>query len=358
MTPIRDSSARRWVLTALLTSSTWVAAVHAGGAAAGSAPPGVDPTASAPPGVNAAASARLPDVDVFAPPPPTDLELAGDSLHRFIVHHATVHYVNTGVTGGLARWRGGRPESICPRTLGLDPGFNAFVTARIRALAATVGAPVQADDHCPDNVRILFTTDPQAEMASVLRWAGRSLHLRYPHQMDRQLRVSGGHPVQGWFITAPGGGGILNTDPGFVGPLSLSALWPYVIPTSAVGNGARSGIVGVILVIDTRQVAGYTIGSIADFAAMLALTVVQSPQQCDPLPSILDLMSPSCPAREQPAGVTAGDLAFLKGLYYHNTGLGSSLTRDEIERNMLQQFKSRLPAPRAVAVSPGPMSSD
>ena len=133
---------------------------------------------------------------------------------------------------------------------------------------------------------------------------------------------------------------------------------PYVIPTSAVGNGARSGIVGVILVIDTRQVAGYTIGSIADFAAMLALTVVQSPQQCDPLPSILDLMSPSCPAREQPAGVTAGDLAFLKGLYYHNTGLGSSLTRDEIERNMLQQFKSRLPAPRAVAVSPGPMSSD
>jgi hypothetical protein len=106
------------------------------------------------------------------------------------------------------------------------------------------------------------------------------------------------------------------------------------------------------------KVAGATIGSIADYAALLALTVVQSPEHCDPFPSILDLMSPSCTASEKPAGITAGDLAFLKGLYYHNTGLGTSLTRDEIERNMLQQFKSRVSASGSIADSPGPISSD
>jgi hypothetical protein len=68
---------------------------------------------------------------------------------------------------------------------------------------------------------------------------------------------------------------------------------------------------------------------------------VQSPDHCDPLPSILDLMSSSCGGRAAPTGMTAGDLAFLKALYYRNTGLGPSLSRDAIEENMMEQFKRR-----------------
>lgn len=104
---------------------------------------------------------------------------------------------------------------------------------------------------------------------------------------------------------------------------------------------AGGGIGVVILVVDTTKVVGYTIGTIADYLAMLTLTVVQSPEHCDPLPSILDLMSSSCGTREKPIAMTAGDLAFLKALYYHNTGLSTSLTRDEIQDNMMRQFESR-----------------
>jgi hypothetical protein len=100
-----------------------------------------------------------------------------------------------------------------------------------------------------------------------------------------------------------------------------------------------SGIGVVILVVDTRKVAGYAIGTIADYVAVLTLSVVQSPDHCDPLPSILDVMSSSCGTREKPTAVTAGDLAFLKALYYRNTGLHSSLSRDEIKYNMLRQLK-------------------
>ena len=102
-----------------------------------------------------------PDVTVTTPSPPTEQELAGDSLYQFIVHHATVHYVSTATTRNLARWRGGM-QSICPLTVGLDPGYNAFVTARLRALAAYVGAPVQSNPQCKDNVQILFTSKPKA----------------------------------------------------------------------------------------------------------------------------------------------------------------------------------------------------
>src|SRR5580692_10201934 len=95
----------------------------------------------------ARAAPEIPDVTVTTPSPPTDAELAGDGLYQYIVHHATVHYVNTGTMGNLARWRGGR-QSICPVTVGLGPGYNAFVTARLRALATYVGAPVQSDAQC------------------------------------------------------------------------------------------------------------------------------------------------------------------------------------------------------------------
>ena len=107
-----------------------------------------------------ASPAEISDVTVTAPRPPTDQELAGDSLSQFVIHHATVHYFNTGVTGNLARWRGGM-QSICPVTDGLSLAQNAYITARVRALATYVGAPVDLAPRCKDNVQILFTDRPQ-----------------------------------------------------------------------------------------------------------------------------------------------------------------------------------------------------
>jgi hypothetical protein len=284
-------------------------------------------------------SPAFPETAVTAPQPPSDQELAGDSLNEFIVHHATVHYVNTGVRGGLLRWRGGRPESICPLVLGLDPASNAFVTARLRAIAANVGAPLQTNLPCRDSVRIVFTDDPQKLMSTVLEWAAGSLFVRFPHQMTRQLTFSADHPIQGYYVTAGGGGRNLNADATLLGPLDLLPVWPFVIE-SGLNYGGRGlgGIVSVILVIDTKKAAGYSLHTIADYVSVLALSVVQSPDHCDPLPSILDLMSSSCGAREKPTAITAGDLAFLKALYFHNLGWGPTFTRYEMHRHMMQQF--------------------
>lgn len=286
----------------------------------------------------AGASRALPDPAVATPQPPSEQELAGDSLYRFIVHHATVHYVNTGVTGNLAHWRGGRPETICPTTLGTDPASNAFVTARVRAVAAAVGAPVQSDIACQDNVRIFFTTEPQKIMEGVVKWASVYFGVRYP-SMRRLMMFKGDHAIQGWYFTTPGGGNVLNTDVALLGSLHALPLWPQVIPSESTDDDSMSGLVSVILIVDATAVAGYDIGTIADYLAVLALSVVQSPDHCDPLPSVLDVFSSSCSDREAPMTITAGDLAFLKGLYYRNTGLGPSLSRFEIQTNMRRQFK-------------------
>jgi Secretin and TonB N terminus short domain len=288
--------------------------------------------------------ADLPDVTVTAPRPPSDQELAGDSLYQFIVHHATTPYsASVAVRGSLTRWRGGRSQTICPQTVGLEPAYNDYVSARLRALAANVGAPVQPDSNCKENVQIVFTTEPDKLMQDVYKRASSSLRTKYPDQPKKMLERSGTHAIQGWYITAGGGGRILNADVGLLNRLDFLPLWPLVIQTGLHGAGCcYSGIVSVILVVDTTKTSGYSIASIADYMAVLALTFVQGPDHCDPLPSILDLMSSSCGARERPSAVTAGDLAFLKALYYQNTGLGPTLSRDEIQTNMTKQFKGEL----------------
>jgi hypothetical protein len=300
--------------------------------------------------VNASTSPEIPDVTVMTPSAPTEQELAGDSLYQFIAHHATVHYVSTATTRNLARWRGGM-QSICPLTAGLGPEDNAFVTARLRALAVYVGAPVQSNPQCKENVQILFTGNPKQGMDDVTKWATATatFGIRYSGGMGDLLAYKSDHAIQGWYITTRGGGRVLNTDVALVG-LDVLPVWPQIaqkyLGSNALGtrlgggSGSGIGIGTVILIVDTTKVVGYTIGTIADYLAMLTLSVAQSPDHCDALPSILDLMSSSCGTRERPTAITAGDLAFLKALYYRNTGLGPSLSRAAIQDNMVRQFAS------------------
>jgi len=259
------------------------------------------------------------------------------------VHHANGPYFNTAVTGSLELWRGGK-RSICPRTIGLSPEQNAFVTARIRALAMHVGAPVQPGPQCDYNVTITFTNSPQETMDEVFKWATVYFRNRYSGGMRDLIRFRSDHAIQGWYLM----GGGLNNDLELA-HLDVWPIWPQITQNylargftgTNLGGSPVRGIGAVILVVDTTKVVDYSVGAIADYLAMMTLSVVQSPENCDPLPSILDLMSSSCGAREKPAAMTAGDLAFLKALYYKNAGWSRSLTRSQIESNMLRQFKVR-----------------
>ena len=335
------------VAIARVSGPTIAAPTRNGGAGASAGTPEAE---SPQPNSNETNPPEIPDVTVTAPRPPTDAELAGDSLPQFILHHATTHFVNISTAQNLARWRGGM-QSICPQTLGLSRGYNAFVTARLRAIAADVGAPAQSDPRCKANVEIVFTENPEEKMDVVIKWATSPFfYNRYAGGMRKLIEYTGDHAIQGWYLTTSGGARVLNTDIEF-SHLTALPVWPritqsYVGSTrlgSRVGavSGSGIGIGIVILVVDTTKVVGYTIGAIADYLAMLTLSVAQSPDNCDPLPSILDLMSSNCGAREAPTGITAGDLAFLKALYYKNTGLGGSLSRSQIQNNMVRQFEGQ-----------------
>ena len=334
----RECSFKRMVAAAFLAAIASLAPALAVPAAA---------AAPSDPGMNAGSPGDIPEATVMPARPPTDLELAGDSVAQFVAHHATTHYVSSDTVGNLARWRGGK-QSICPLTVGLSPGLNAFATARLLALAAYVGAPVQSDPQCKANVQWVFTDKPQERMDDIVKWATVYFRNRYSGGMKDLIKFRSDHAIQGWYMATSGGGIVLTSDVSLVG-LNVLPVWPQITQRyiasgttgTRLGGGSGSGIgIGIVIVIvDTTKVAGATIGTISDYLAMLTLSVAQSPDHCDPLPSILDLMSSGCGAREMPKAITAGDQAFLKALYYRNTGQGTSMSRDEIQANMLQQFK-------------------
>jgi Secretin and TonB N terminus short domain len=311
------------------------------GAPNGAGRPSLGTSAQATPNVAPIPQTELPEIAVTAAGLPTDEELAGNSLSLFVNHHATTHDFNNPISRNLGHWRGGL-QSICPSTTGLSANYNAFVTSRLRAVAEYVGAPLHSDPKCADNVTVVFTDNPEQAMKGIVSWAEKYFIRKNRFEsIKRLIAYTNDHAIQGWYFTTGGGARALTTEIGLL-PVNLLPIWPQIDPRNRGGD--TNGIGAVVLIVDVGRIEGAPIGAIADYLAVLSLSVIQSPNNCDPLPSILDLMSSSCGAREMPTAITAGDLAFLKALYFKNTGLGPSLSRTAVEYNMMRFLKNLGPS--------------
>jgi hypothetical protein len=295
--------------------------------------------ASPPSNGNSAAAepAALPQVTVTAPRLPTPQELAGEAVPKFVTSHA----VPSIVIHQMMRWRTG----ICPATLGLSSAMNAFVSARIHAVAAAVGAPHQAAEQCKPNVLILFATEPQRQLEEVVKTLGSAaLGFHYSQQTKKLMTFD--RPVQGWYQTStrnfkglevpddplplPSLPGILNHHP-----------VPGGEPGSRLTNLRVSLIIQALAIVDANKVVGISIGSISDYLAMMVLSQSKSPDSCGQLPSIIDLMASNCGETEKPTQITAGDLAFLRALYSLDLEEPLELERSSLEDSIVRQLERR-----------------
>lgn len=278
---------------------------------------------------------QLPDVTVIAPRPPDPRELVGEAVPNFITLHATP----SRVIHQLERWRTG----ICPVTQGLSPEFNSFVSARIEAVAVAVGAPHQAAEQCTHNVEVLFTTEPQKILDEVVKRNSALLGFHYSHQAKALATFS--RPIQGWYVTSTRGcSGREAMDEALPLP-DLPGIPLGPVPGGCLGSrlvtGQSSAIISALIVVDTKKATGMSIGSVSDYLAMLILSQSQSPDTCGALPSIIDLMASSCGDREKPTQITAGDLAFLRGLYSVDLEQTLSLETSDVQNIMMRQLAGR-----------------
>jgi hypothetical protein len=247
------------------------------------------------------------------------------------------------LTGKVARWENG----VCPVTVGLAPRFAAFITARVREVAAQAGAPLDKDPACRPNIEIVFTTAPQALLDGV-----RKDHRNYlgyssgSSQADKMAVVS--HPIQAWYMTATKDlDGKVDIDSSTSVPIPVRLPCPTCNPPyldlyiaggakkitgGRMKDGLRTIFHHVIITADPRQLADYEVGTLADYIAMLALTQLQSLDVCQDLPSIINLLGPHCDAA--PGQISESDLGYLRGLYAMSADGNLRMQQDGIAYQM------------------------
>ena len=270
---------------------------------------------------------------VFAADPPTTVEgvtvqapkiepeKLPEKVSRFVAAHSA-----RARTDHVSRWA----TAICPETYGLAAEMNAFVSARVKAVAASVGAPAaRPGTVCETNVLIVFTATPQALMDDVREHHQRMLGFHYFAQAKRLATVT--RPIQGWYMTGSGG---KHQEPELDDEF---APMPGGAAGSRLTDGLTSKFVAALIVIDSTKAAGHEIGAVADDVAMLSLAHSTPAKSCSELPTILDLLSPTCPANADPPGLTPYDLAYLKGLYSIEPTEFLAAQRSEIGSRILRE---------------------
>jgi hypothetical protein len=254
--------------------------------------------------------------------PPEQAKLP-ELVNRFVQAHGASSRIDQ-----LSRWAG----PVCPQTGGLTAPFDAYVSARVMTVAASVGAPIDKHPNrnfpCKANLLIVFTTTPQALMNDVRRRHPQMLGFHYAAQAQRLATVD--HPIQAWYMTgtAPEGGAV-ELDDEF-----------HRLPQGSAGSrlSARltSQFMGVLVVIDANKILGHQIGAIADDAAMLSLAHATLAKGCSDLPTILDFLNPDCPSQTDPPGLSRYDVAYLKGLYSVDPREYLAAQRSEIGSRILR----------------------
>lgn len=258
----------------------------------------------------------------------------------------------TRMTGKLARWEDG----VCPVTVGVKPAFAQFISQRLKAVAAEVGAPVNDRAGCKPNIEIVFTTTSQGLLDTVRK--KQPTYLGYADnsaQMDALAKVS--HPIQAWYTTATrdlrGNVHVDSAKPAGMGTavevpcdLCVSGHITFYYAASAgavtgsrLGDGMRSSLYHVIIVADPNKLVDHEVGTLADYVTLLALSQITSLDTCQSLPSIVNLLAPACSRTVQ--SLTENDLGYLHGLYKMGADRTARTQQDEIAFQMQRQLDGK-----------------
>lgn len=268
-------------------------------------------------------------------------------LEKFVESFATP----TRITGKMARWSDG----VCPVTVGLGPRYAAFINQRVRDVARQAGAPVNPAAGCKANIEIVFSTAPQALLDNI-RKNHRSYLGYYDNQAQLEKLATVSRPIQAWYTTATADlEGKVEIDSGKTIGQGLEVWLPCdrvpgvclvnlpnaraeAVTGSRLGDGLRSSLYHVIIVADPNRLLDHEVGALADYIALLALSQVNIPNSCQPLASIISLLT-SC--AQKSGALTGADLGYLKGLYHMGPERTLRTQQDEIAYQMEQSLAGK-----------------
>jgi hypothetical protein len=270
--------------------------------------------------------------------PPERVTVTGTRAHKVIQDFVKTFAAPTRVAGKITRWE----QGICPQTVGLNPAAVKFMNARLKAVAARAGAPVNDKPYCRVNIEIVFTTTPQAMIDNVRKEKPDLLgYADNKEKLDALATVT--RPIQAWYMTQTRDvRGNVFTDVAHRYRRGQGLTWPCPpgpdceLPDAVVmkstdsklGDGLRSEFQHVIVAADPTKLTDYAMGQVADYIALVALAQVATPGACQPIASIVNLLAAGCDSN--PDGLSDNDLAYLNGLYHMHATYDWRIQRNEI----------------------------
>lgn len=227
----------------------------------------------------------------------------------------------TGVASGetpAARWT----QPICPEVLGLEDIGKRAAEAKIRRVAAAVGAHV-ASEGCKRNIIVSFTSDGASLAKAVVErepWRVASLSpsaktsvltgsapIRWLYTAETRPRHGNATTTAGDAIKSYGAPGPGNGGGSSIGG-DMATMMHY--ESSIISTLTNRVLTSAIVIIDTDEAMGRRLDALAAYAALVALAEIRNAEATPP-GSILTLFESSAPPRD----LTAQDLAFLRALY-------------------------------------------
>lgn len=271
--------------------------------------------------------------------PPEELVVTGKAISDFVRARNFVreYTAPSAFLDQIARWQ----SPVCVKTQGLAKGYNAFVTARLKEVATQIGAPGVASEACEANLNIIFTIDPQAYVDDIKRRTPQLLGVHYPALFQKIAAVT--HPVQAWYATGTRGErGTYHLDAydGFSMPI-------FMVPGSHLDSGLSSGFAAVTIVADINKIAGWEIGTIADYIAMAAFSRAKTLGRCQGMPSVSNALE-NCADAVKAKALSDYDMAYLKALYSTRDNQARALQEYEIGWTMLKILKQQVAEKQAV----------
>jgi hypothetical protein len=304
-------------------------AVGAGATSAQTPSPASKPTTVAPVTVQGAASPK--------------------TIEKQAQHFVDLYTAETPKLGLIGRWA----DPLCVEVVNLTPEQAAMVKGRVEEVAKGLGLRVEKPG-CRSNVQIVLTSQPQAFLDNVAKANDLALGFHWRSDLKKVKTVT--HPIQAWYETATRANGnttalasadLKDPDGNRVNPFDVMPLpssetvdtpWnpgPVGCAGSLITDCTRTIFKNVLVVIDSRAAEGKTLGTLADYVAMMALSQAKSLDGCAALPSVMDLMAKaSCPGRDPPNGLTDTDIAFLTGLYFSDPETKGAQQQVEIAARM------------------------
>jgi len=270
-----------------------------------------------------------------------------EAYHTFSRNFATP----TQISGKMARWE----RHLCPVVVGQNEHYAAFITQHIKYVALAAGAPVAVEPSCKPNIEIVFTTSPQG----LMDWV-RQKHPDFLGYHDNSLQAdrlaSVTHPIQAWYTTAtldlrgnmqvdgartsgPGMEIVYLCNPGTPGmicTMHLSDAHAASVTGMRLGDGQRSTLYHVLIIVDPTQLQDYGMGALSDYIAMLALTQVASLDACQKLSSIVNMLAKDCDQKSD--ALTSNDAAYLHALYRMSPQMNLGAQRDQVAYGMEQDL--------------------